>query len=213
MATATVRRFEAEGVRGVWHSHAGVARGGLILAHGAGSDCDAPLLVAAASAFSAAGWRTLRLDLPFRQRRPSGPPPRGSGPADRDGLRRAVETMRSLLQGPIVLGGHSYGGRQATMAAAEDAGVADALLLLSYPLHPPRKPDELRTEHFPRLRIPAVFVHGSSDPFGSPAELEAAVLHIPAFAKLVIVPGAGHDLKGGRIDFAPAIGALSGGLG
>lgn len=213
MALANTSRFEAEGVRGVWHSPSGASRGGLLLAHGAGGSCEAPLLVAAAGALSAAGWHILRLDLPFRQRRPSGPPPRGSGPADREGLRRAVEAMRTSVPGPIVLGGHSYGGRQATMLAAEDAGVADALLLLSYPLHPPRKPDELRTGHFPLLHTPAVFVHGSSDAFGSPAELEAAVLHIPASAKLVIVPGAGHDLKGGRIDFAPAVGALLDRLG
>ena len=74
--------------------------------------------------------------------------------------------LRGRVGGPVVLGGHSYGGRQATMLAAEEPGVAEALLLLSYPLHPPNKPAQLRTAHFPQLRTPALFVSGTKDPFG-----------------------------------------------
>ncbi len=79
--------------------------------------------------------------------------------------------MRKMVGGPVILGGHSYGGRQSTMLAAEEPGLVEALLLLSYPLHPPGKPAQPRTAHFPALRTPALFVHGTKDPFGTIEEL------------------------------------------
>lgn len=94
----------------------------------------------------------------------------------------------------MFLGGHSYGGRQASMLAAEDPNLADGLLLLSYPLHPPGKPAQLRTAHFSKLHTPAVFVHGSRDPFGSLEEMQAALRLIPAPAELLATEGTGHDL-------------------
>ena len=108
--------------------------------------------------------------------------------------------MRGLTPGAVLLGGQSYGGRQATLLAADEPGLVEALVLFSYPLHPPGKPERLRTEHFPRLAVPCVFVHGTSDPFGSLAELEAAIAAIPAATRLIPVQGAGHDLKRGRFD-------------
>jgi uncharacterized protein len=95
----------------------------------------------------------------------------------------------------VYLAGHSYGGRQATMLAAEAPDVTLALLLLSYPLHPPAKPDRPRTAHFPDLRTPALFVHGARDPFGSPDEMREALKLIPARTALHIVEGAAHELK------------------
>ena len=100
--------------------------------------------------------------------------------------------------GRIFLGGASYGGRQATMLAAEDPNICDGLLILSYPLHAPGKPDQLRTKHLPQIRVPALFVSGSKDPFGSPDELEAAVKLLPTKARLLIIDGVGHDLGFGR---------------
>jgi len=94
----------------------------------------------------------------------------------------------------MFLGGHSYGGRQATMLCAGEPDLVAGLLLLSYPLHPPRKPAQLRVQHLPELQIPALFVHGTRDPFGSAEEMEAAVKMIPAKTKLFTVDGAGHDL-------------------
>jgi predicted alpha/beta-hydrolase family hydrolase len=73
--------------------------------------------------------------------------------------------------------------------------LADALLLLSYPLHPPAKPEQLRTNFFPDLQIPALFVHGSDDPFGSLEELSAALKLIPAPRELLKIDRSGHDLK------------------
>jgi hypothetical protein len=182
-------------VRGFLHEAAGPDA--LVLAHGAGSNCEARLLVTVAEAFATAGVSVLRCDLAFRRARPSGPPPRGAGEADRAGLEAAAAFVRSRTSGRIFLGGHSYGGRQASMLAAEKAGVADALLLLSYPLHPPKQPEKLRTEHFPRLWTPAVFVHGASDPFATTDELAAAVALIPATTRIISVAGAGHDLRRG----------------
>ena len=200
--------FETEGVRGFLHRPEGAASGGLVLTHGAGSNCNAPLLVAAAAAFCAAGLYVLRVDLPFRQRRPSGPPSPSGAAADRAGLCQAVAALRAIASGPIILGGQSYGGRQATMLAAEEPRLVEALLLFSYPLHPPGKPERLRTEHFPRLRIPALFVHGTADPFGSIAELRAAVSLIPASTQVMPIEPAGHDLRRGRFDLDAVVGAL-----
>jgi predicted alpha/beta-hydrolase family hydrolase len=206
-------RFEAGTVRGFLHRPSAPASQGLVLTHGAGGNCTAPLLVAASQAFAAAGWAALRVDLPFRQRRPKGPPSPSGAAADRAGLRDAVTAMRTLVAGPVWLGGQSYGGRQATMLAAEAPGLVEGLLLFSYPLHPPGKAERgkaerRRVEHFPRLAVPAVFVHGTSDPFGSIAEIEAALPLIPAPTRLIPVPGAGHDLKRGRFDLAPIVAAL-----
>src|SRR4029077_11310517 len=117
------------------------AGGGLVRTQGAGGNCRAPLLVAAAQAFSAAGLAVLRCDLPFRQRRPSGPPSPAGAAADRAGLQEAVTAMRGIVPGRIFLGGQSYGGRQATLLAADEPDLVSALLLFSYPLHPPRKHD------------------------------------------------------------------------
>jgi uncharacterized protein len=80
------------------------------------------------------------------------------------------------------------------MLAADQPGLVDALLLLSYPLHPPQKPGELRTAHFPRLQTPALFVSGNHDGFGSTDELESALKLIPARTELLTVTGAGHEL-------------------
>ncbi|HEX3472721.1 MAG TPA: alpha/beta family hydrolase [Silvibacterium sp.] len=180
-------------VRGFLHL-AGSGANGLVLTHGAGANSNAPLLVALADAFCASGLTVLRCDLPFRQSRPHGPPPRGSAERDQEGLRAAIESMRRLVSGRLFLGGHSYGGRQASMLAADEPGLADRLLMLSYPLHPPQRPGELRTGHFPYLRTPAMFVHGTRDGFGSLAEIEAALELIPTRTELLPVTGAGHEL-------------------
>ena len=203
----TIEGFQTGDVRGFLHR--GDGADGLVLTHGAGSDCGAPLLLETAAAFSAAGVSVLRCDLAFRRERPSGPPPRGSAPADQAGLRAAVAALREVVTGRVFLGGHSYGGRQASMLAAEDPALVEGLLLLSYPLHPPKRPEQLRTEHFPRLRTPVVFVHGSRDGFGSVEELEAAAAAIPARVRILPVPGAGHDLKRGRFDLAETVRALT----
>jgi predicted alpha/beta-hydrolase family hydrolase len=170
---------------------------GLVLTHGAGGNAGTPPLPALAAAFEARGLVVQRYDLPFRQARPKGPPsPRGA-PGDRDGLRQAVLAMRERRVRRVFLGGQSYGGRQASILAADEPGLVDALLLLSYPLHPPGRPDRPRTLHFRDLRARALFVHGAADPFATREELEAARLLIPARTELLAIQGAGHDLSRG----------------
>jgi predicted alpha/beta-hydrolase family hydrolase len=181
-------------VRGFLHRPANAGQDWLVLTHGAGANCESPLLVALSDAFCLAGLTVLRCDLPFRQLRPHGPPPRGSAERDQQGLRSAIASVRKQTSGRVFLGGHSYGGRQSSMLAADEPSLVDRLLLLSYPLHPPRRPDELRTAHFPRLQIPALFVHGTRDGFGSINEMEAALKLIPAPSELLPINSAGHEL-------------------
>ena len=181
-------------VRGFLHSPANPNGEALILAHGAGTDSRSPLLTAIGEAFARNGYLVLRCDLPFRQDRPTGMPFPGSAERDRSGLRNAVAAMREKVAGRIFLGGHSYGGRQATMLCAAEPELVSGLLLLSYPLHPPSKPEQLRIQHLPNLRTPSLFVHGTRDPFGSVEEMKKALPLIPAKAELVTVEGAGHDL-------------------
>jgi len=187
--------FDSGGVRGVLHQPESPTGDGIAITHGAGSNCQAPLLVRLARAFASAGLVVLRYDLPFRQQRPKGPPFPAAAARDREGVAQAVDAVRHLAHGRIFAGGHSYGGRQTAMAASERPAMADALLLLSYPLHPPAKPEQLRTNFFPDLRTPALFVHGSDDPFGSLAELSDAMKLIPATTVLLPVERSAHDLK------------------
>jgi hypothetical protein len=195
-------------VRGTLHAPAAAAEEGLVLTHGAGSSSESPLLVALAEALAARGLVVLRCDLPFRQARPFGPPSPAGAATDRAGLRAAVDALARTGPRRISVGGHSYGGRQASLLAAEDPSFARGLLLLAYPLHPPGRPGELRTSHFPRLRTPVLFVHGTADPFGSVAELRGAMALIPAPTTLHLEPGVGHDLGAGRSSRA-ALSALA----
>jgi len=167
---------------------------GFILTHGAGGNANAPLLIALANALSDEGFSVVRYNLPFRQQRPFGPPRPAGAEQDREGLKNEVSEMKTLVGGSVFLGGHSYGGRQSSMLCAEQAGLVDGLLLLSYPLHPPGKPDQLRTKHLPDLKTRTLFVHGTIDPFGSIEEVKSAQKLIPVETKLLVVERAGHDL-------------------
>jgi predicted alpha/beta-hydrolase family hydrolase len=180
-------------VRGFLHRAAG-GEDGIVLTHGAGSDARAPLLSALACAFATAGVTVLRCDLPFRQARPSGPPSRAGAERDRQGLAAALAALGECGVRRRFVGGHSYGGRQASMLLADAPALAQGLLLLSYPLHAPATPDRLRTAHLPALRVPTLFVHGDRDPFGTPDELEAARERIPAPTALVVLPRSAHAL-------------------
>lgn len=200
MNSASITSFETGTVRGFLHQPAEGNGHKLVLTHGAGNNCRAPLLVAIATAFCDAGYSVLRCDLPFRQRRPFGPPLPKFSAGDQVGLKAAAIALRTPNPGKVFIGGHSYGGRQASILAANEPECCDGLLLLSYPLHPPKKPHELRTAHLPNLQTPTLFVHGTKDPFGSIDEMRSALQLIPAYAELVPVEGAGHDLARGNFD-------------
>jgi len=195
-------------VRGILHRPSAPTGDGIVLAHGAGANRDSPVLRAVAGAFAAHGIAALRIDLPFRQARPKGPPAPAWAERDREGLRRALAALARRCPGRLVLGGHSYGGRQASMLLADAPGLAQGLLLLAYPLHPPGRPERRRTEHLITLRTPTVFVHGTRDPFGFIDELDEARGMMPGPTRLLAVREAGHDL-GARRDAAFADAAVA----
>lgn len=180
-------------IAGVAHAPDGNPQGVVMLTHGAGGSRESPMLVALCEQWARRGWLAIRYNLPYRRRRPKGPPP-GSSASDQAGIAEALAAARTVCAGPLIAGGHSYGGRLTSMVVAGQPRIADELTLFSYPLHPPRKPDRLRTEHFGSVTVPSVFTHGSSDPFGSLDELRAAVALIPAPTAIVEVSGARHDL-------------------
>ena len=182
-------------MKGWLHEPETASGDGIVMTHGAGANSEAPLLKAVAEAFAAEGLWVLRVDLPFRQQRPHGPPFPAQAARDREGLQQAVAVLREIVPRRVFLGGHSYGGRQATMLAAEKPELVDALLLLSYPLHPPKEPQQLRTAHFPSLQTPALFVHGTRDPFGSIEEIRAALRAIPGRTEVVAIERAPHGLS------------------
>ncbi len=182
-------------VRGYLH-RAGKSRGDfLVLTHGASGNSNTPLLMALADEFAGAGVNVLRCDLPYRQRKPNGPPSRGDAERDQAGLARAVAMMREHFKGRAFLGGSSYGGRQASLLVAAEPEIVDGLLLLSYPLHPPGKPEQMRTAHFSKLQTPALFISGTRDSFATIPELQRAMQSIPGRKKLVAVEGVAHGLS------------------
>jgi uncharacterized protein len=182
-------------VRGTLHRADGGSGDFLVLTHGAGGNSDTALLIALADALAQNGISVLRCDLPYRQRKPSGPPSPADAKRDQQGLRRAVALMKERFRERAYLGGSSYGGRQASMLAASEPKLVDGLLLLSYPLHPPGKTAQLRTQHFPELRTPTLLVSGTKDSFGTIDELQSAIKLIPAKTRLVAVDGAAHGLS------------------
>lgn len=191
-----------EDIAGIAHEPDGPAQGVVVLTHGAGGNRDSAMLVKLCDEWASRGWLAIRYNLPYRRRRPKGPPS-GSAAGDQEGIAEAIALARTLADGPVIAGGHSYGGRMTSMVAADEAG-PDVLTLFSYPLHPPGKPERARTEHLSRITVPTVFTHGTSDPFGTIEELTAAAALVSGPTELVVIEGARHDLGSKRLD-VPAL--------
>jgi predicted alpha/beta-hydrolase family hydrolase len=192
-----------EAIAGVAHEPDGTPSGVVVLTHGAGGSRESALLQKLCDEWARRGWLAVRYNLPYRRRRPKGPPS-GSAVADRAGIVEAITVCRDLADGPLIAGGHSYGGRQTSMVVAEDAQPVDLLMLFSYPVHPPGKPERARTEHLSDIAVPTVFTHGTSDPFGTLDELRAAAALIAAPTEIVEITGARHDLGSKTLD-VPAL--------
>ncbi len=193
-------------IAGVSHEPDGAPCGVVALTHGAGGSRESTLLQQLCDEWARRGFLAVRYNLPYRRRRPTGPPS-GSAATDRAGIAEAIAVCRGLVDGPLIAGGHSYGGRQTSMvlAAKEPAAIkVDVLTLFSYPVHPPGKPERPRTEHLPDVAVPTVFAHGTSDPFGTPGEVRAAAAMISAPTEVVEIPGARHDLRSKILD-VPAL--------
>ena len=186
-------------IAAVAHRPDGKPKGAVVLTHGAGGSRESALLKKICDEWARRGWLAVRYNLPYRRRRPKGPPS-GSAATDQAGVVEAIELVAALATGPVIAGGHSYGGRMTSMVVAEGATRVDALTLFSYPLHPPGKPEKPRTEHLLRIEAPTVFTHGTSDPFGSIDELAAAAALIPAATEIVEITGARHDLGSRTLD-------------
>ena len=164
---------------------------GVLLFPGAGSDRAHPSLVAIESALGRVAC--VRADFPYRKAGRKAP---DRAPVLLQAVRDEVAALGG--RGAWVLGGRSMGGRIASMAVADEQEPvrASGLVLVAYPLHPPRRPDRLRVEHFPRLRVPCLFVSGTRDTFAAPDELMSWTATIPAPVEHVWIEGKGHDLKG-----------------
>ncbi len=154
----------------------------VLLTPGASATRDHPSLVALDQALSAEGMTVTRIDLPS-----SRPGPKVLG--------AIWDAAAALTPARVVLGGRSFGGRMCSMAVADGLPAA-GLVLISYPLHPPGRPETMRVEHFPELHVPCLFVSGTRDAFATPTELEAATAAIPGDVTHVWIEGGGHGLRG-----------------
>jgi predicted alpha/beta-hydrolase family hydrolase len=168
---------------------------GLVLAPGASAGRDQPALVAIDEAVSLSKVVVVRIDFPYRlagRRAPDRPPVLLATVVD---AAKTLASTAGVAPRRIALGGRSMGGRICSMAVADGLAAA-GLVLVSYPLHPPGKPDRLRTEHFGALEVPCLFISGTRDAFGSRDELEHATTTIPGPVTHVWIEGGDHGLRG-----------------
>jgi predicted alpha/beta-hydrolase family hydrolase len=173
----------------------------LILAPGAGAGQRSPFMTRFAAALAARGIDVVTFDFPYREEGRRIPDANATLEAC---WRAAIDRVRSRpAAAKLAIGGKSMGGRIASQVAAlGDAGALLGLVLLGYPLHPPGKPEQLRTRHFSRLSVPSLFVQGTRDAFGTPEELSAALSGTDVPATLYPIADGDHSFKvpkrGGR---------------
>lgn len=177
---------------------------GMLVYPGAGTDSNHSSLVLLESALAPLPVR--RADFGYRKAGKRAP---DRAPVLLDAVRAEATDFAASLKvktSKLVFGGRSMGGRMCSIAIAGEAPVlgsdvapalpAAGLVLIAYPLHPPGKPDKLRTEHLPRLELPCLFISGTRDPFATPDEMQRWTAVIPGLVTHVWMEGKGHDLKG-----------------
>jgi predicted alpha/beta-hydrolase family hydrolase len=174
----------------------------LLLTPGAGSSRDHPSLLKIERA--ATPMPVERHDFPYRREGRKAPDRAPKLLDDVEAAAASFVARAGIAPGALVLGGRSMGGRICSMAVARGLPAA-GLVLICYPLHPPGKPERLRIEHLPDLLVPCLFISGTRDPFGAPAELEEHTASIPGPVTHVWVEGKGHDLKGADDQIAAAV--------
>jgi uncharacterized protein len=170
-----------------------VTAGAVLLFPGAGASRESPSLVAIERAV--APLPVVRADFPYRREGRRAPDRAPKLIACVREEAEALAASAAVAPDGIVLGGRSMGGRMCSMAVAEGLPAA-GLALVAYPLHPPGRPDKLRVDHFPDIRVPCLFLSGTKDPFGTPDELESHTGRIPGPVTHAWIDGGGHDLKG-----------------
>jgi len=166
---------------------------GMLLTPGAGSDRNHPCLVEMEKAV--APMPVERHDFPYRRAGRKAPDRAPVLIADVVDAAQAFVKKTGIKANALVLGGRSMGGRICSMAVADGLPAA-GLVLISYPLHPPGKPEKLRIEHFPKVDVPSLFVSGTRDAFGTPDEFAEHLAAVSGPVTYITVEGAGHDLKG-----------------
>lgn len=170
----------------------GTGRGTILVAHGAGAGMEHPFLVGLTDALGALGYSTMRFDFPYRVQGRRMPGPAAHAIAT---WRAAVEHARTRSpQAPVWAAGKSYGGRMASMAAAEGM-IVDGLIYLGYPLHAPGKPDKPRAEHLPAIAVAQLFIEGSNDPFIQPLTQFEDVVATCQDARVAWIDGGGHSFE------------------
>ena len=169
---------------------------GVVLFPGAGSGRDHAALVAIENELSP--LPVLRVDFPYRKAGKKFP---DKAPVLVQCVKdevRAFATIIGCETSELVIGGRSMGGRMCTMASSdiEDALGVAGVVCIGYPLHPPKKPEQLRVEHLPRLGVKALFISGTRDEFGTPEELASAFVLLPSPPTVQSIEGGRHELKG-----------------
>lgn len=169
---------------------------GVVLFPGAGTSCEHPSLLAIAAELGSI--EVGRVDFPYRKAGKSFP---DKAPVLIQCVRDEVRAFAARLgvdTSNVVIGGRSMGGRMCSMAVADSSDPLEVagLVLISYPLHPPKKPDQPRTEHLGRVDVPVLCISGTRDDFGSPEELSTAFGSVPAAVEWRWIDGARHELKG-----------------
>jgi len=188
-------------VSAVWHPADGPA---LVVGHGAGAGMDHPFIVGFCEAVADEGIAALRFNFPYME----------AGRRTPDAAKNAIGAFRSAFETagdrsggrPVLGGGKSYGGRIASMAAAEGIPAA-VLVFLGYPLHAPGKTGQIRDTHLYDLTMPMLFLHGTKDPFAEPKELAKVIGRLGDRATLVDIDGAGHSFERSRKDDPRVVGA------
>jgi uncharacterized protein len=191
-------------VSAAWHG-AGARAPAVVVAHGAGAGMDHPFIQGFCEALAAEGVAALRFNLPYLEAGRKSP---GSPNDAIAAIRAAVDEAgsRAGRGRPVFAGGKSYGGRMASMAAA-DGMACRGLVFLGYPLHPPGRADQPRDGHLYGLDVPMLFLHGTKDPFAEIGTLEPVLVKLGDLATYVPFEGAGHSFERSRKDDASQVGA------
>ena len=183
-ATTTATHYESAAPAGAW----------LVLAHGAGAGQRHPFMVSIAKALAGRGIDVVTFNFPYMEQKRRAP---DRAPVLEQCFRAVVAAageQRSLRTRRLFIGGKSMGGRMATHLAAQGLDGLRGVIALGYPLHPPGKPQELRSAHLPAITGPVLIVQGERDAFGTPTELAPVIASMPAEVTLHVVAGGDHSL-------------------
>ena len=184
----------AQSITAIEYTAAEAKRAGiaLILGHGAGAGQTSGFMVEFATALAARGIDIITFNFPYTEQGRRVPDP---NPKLEACYLAVIETARDRKPGKLAIGGKSMGGRIASQVAAGGAGELAGLVFLAYPLHPPGRADRSRSAHLGNVRAPMLFVQGSRDAFGTPAELQSVIARLEAPTELYVVEGGDHSFK------------------